>query len=326
MQTATLTLHLPGVALSGEGGTLAAGRVAALSFKEWQQHDGAFPYAEYQYSRSCPVFWIGPVTFDEAEEGADMAAIAGMQAQIHDAFILDVAVPWLPSPAMSTCYLVCPPPPEHSDVVLSSWRSIIGPLEREWIVFGSEIRESFDAARLAAVQQRWEILECAGPAAREGPAGAALATLECTARPEYWWGTKHGASVIEFLQCVATCESLLLGDDPGGTLTDTFSQHAAALTARAPQDRAALANLWGRVYRLRTELVHGRRGLAELDSAQQALLPQPRRLLRDIAEAALRLADTRCRVTGSLPELLARASRSPAGHVALLQLLNHDGC
>lgn len=323
MPTVTLTVHLPGVELADEGATLANGRVTALPFESWQRLDPSFEGAQRSFERSRPVFWVGPIQVEDADQDALLDAASEAMGQVHDAFLLDPAVPWLPSPAISVHYLQFEPAGPFA-AYLEQVLRVLGPMEREWIVFGSSIRHAYDAPRLSVVQRQWELLEKARAVANLGPARAALATLERTARPDSWWGTVHGSSVNELLQCVAACESELLGDDSTATLTDAFARHAAALTATTEAEVAGHRSLWERVYRLRSDLIHGRLGLHELDEERAGLLPLPRRLLRDIAEALLRLAPAGVLSREPLSALLARACEAPAEREALRRLIGRN--
>jgi hypothetical protein len=311
MICATAFIHLPGVVLPGEQCALGPGRIARLPFETWQTLDPAFRDTDRKYERSHPVFWIGDIPGETDDEATP--SVFEISFKLHLAFLLEETAPRLPTPSLSTRYLRVRASSEASEAPVTATKRLFGPMEREWLVFGSPLTCTYDAAALSRVATMYGLVERTDPACSVRGIGAGLRTLEWTARPDSWHGgdsLRH--DINEFIHCVAASEHILLPSAEErleGGITEMFGRHAAALLCHEPAALEANAKGLSDVYRLRSRLIHGRIGARDLTERQRAQLPLGRRLLREILVSALRLG------TGNegldFPALLSDAFANP---------------
>lgn len=316
-----LTIHLPGVTLETDSSTLGPGRVGHLPFEEWLRLDPTFPHVESKYQKAHPTFWIGEIPMGNDTGNEEILKLGcELSWNLHCAFLLEPRVPWLPSPALSVRYLTVKGHPAFPDGVEGPPKRLIGPAEREWVVFGSPVSVPYDPLALAQVAREFEWMARLDLDSAFGGVHAALAVLERTARPDSWWGSdEYLHSVNDFVHCMAACEGMLLADDTVGdndTITDTFGKQAAVVTARTQDELASFARHWSDLYRLRSRLVHGRIGLSELEDVQRARLPQARTLLRALIKAAIAFK-IEARSDDTLPALLTQALADSTAYAAL---------
>jgi hypothetical protein len=261
-----------------------------LPFETWRQLDPGFPYEERAYVKSAPVFWIGP--------GPDPTGdwVNGIQQQsrlLHAALLLGPHRPWLPSPLLSCSYLSYPV--QESGVTAIAHLRLIGPLEREVLLYGGEIRVSYSDTDLARLNQLFSWLESYGDPFELAGTCRAMAVLERTTRPDGTRGFLPGLSPTEFIQAIPAAESLLLPEDIRNR-TDGLGQQAAVLTALFnephipdPARLKTLAAEWREVYGLRSRLLHGKTSLTTMDEANLGRLALARALLVWIVFATLGL-------------------------------------
>jgi hypothetical protein len=315
MTQVEMFFHVPGVVLKGgDSFPLGAGRVTALSFEQWQQLDDAFSFAGTRFDKARPAFWTGQVPIDNITQEDMLDAANSIRQTVHSAFLLEPRTPWLPSPVFSVTYCRFP----SSDGVMR----LIGSMEREWVVYGSDVRVLYDAAAIAQVDRLVRWLQTFQPLSQHKTAYAGLSVLERTSRPDNWWGDDYECSINDFVHCVAACEDLMLPQEPAVNKTDTFGRHAAALTESTFANVKQWAKAWSNVYRFRSELMHGQIGLHALDVDLKRLLPMARQLLRQIilSSLALQLREQ----DDSLPQLLKNAFIDPDAHAALHQSLEEQ--
>lgn len=318
--------HLPGVRLDDgtSGFPLGQGQVDSLPFERWLELDDEFRHVEKKYERSRPAFWVGELAVsDPGDKGEIMGAAEALLWRLHVAFLLEPRTPLLPAPWLSALYFVLPPPPELAELGPFVVRQR-GPMEREWIVFGSPLSYSYDAADFTDVGKVFTMFGGSGAAAAFAGLEAGIEALERTARPDSWWGgeqTLRRAS--EFVHCIGGSEAILLPppeERTPGTLTETFGRHGAALVARSRDEFAARAAEITDLYRLRSRLVHGRIGLRDLHGVQAKQLSAGRALLRAVILGAMALGRSASGAE-SLPHLLSRAATDPTAHGQLLDRL-----
>lgn len=282
----TAIIHIPGLRLTDGPHGLAGGRLEALAFERWQQIDGSHEYADRKFNRTAPAFWVGPVAADDA---TPLDVLETISSCIHRAFLLHPVAPALPSPSLSCRYL------EHEiDGLGSAWQRVIGPAEREWIVFGGLPVFDCDAAMLAPVDHFAELLKAKAEAPGSPGLRTALDTLERTARPDLRFDGDDGmGDAGGFVELVAAAEALLRENDPsqregedaggGESLAAAFVRRAAAMLG---SDAAQIAE-FARVYDLRTRLIHGRIAARDLVERDRETLAAGRLLLRNICVARL---------------------------------------
>lgn len=295
MTNPVLIAHFPGLQIAEPRLGLAGGELVRLSFEEWNALDGAFPYADQRYQGAEPVFWVkeleGTETFGTTElAGRSSAAVW----PVHIAFLLDTPAPLLPTPSLSCSYLRLQAPEfsELGEIIESAVIRLIGPLEREFIVYGSPLRYRYGATDIARVE-RMQAFLVDHAAALDNDLSAAIGTLEETARPDSWYaGDARTTQAHGFVRCVAACESLLIppSEERGdASLTQTFGRHAALLLTLSATDVDAAVEHFAALYGLRSDLMHGRGNVDEREASTWARLGEGRRLLRYVIAAGLLL-------------------------------------
>jgi hypothetical protein len=290
MSAATAYIHLPGVLLRYDQFPLGPGVIRRLPFEEWRRLDGAPRDVDRKYDRSAPAFLVFDIADDEARDMDRLLAhLSQASAAAHEALLLDSRGPRLPTPSLSARYVAFP-----EDAGMRPTLRLFGPMEREWIVFRSDLAYEFDADALTALRAAYDLLDERRRDRMPGEAAAAIEALERTARPDSWWGgdlLRHAAS--DFVQCVAACENMLRpsGDErPDESLTDMFGRRAAVLLCGRHEELAARAAELSDLYRLRSRLTHGRIGLTDMTEEETARLPLARPLLCALVLAVLRVA------------------------------------
>jgi|694.fasta_scaffold84446_3 hypothetical protein len=303
-------IHIPGMVIPpGVSAVLGPGRLERLAFESWRQLDPSFPDEERSYVKSEPVFWVGPGP-DPTEDW-----VKGLQQQsnlLHAALLLGPHQPWLPSPLLSCSYLTYPVQ-ESGNTLIEPLR-FIGPLEREMLLYGSEIRVHYSDIDLTRLNQLFSWLESYGnPFELEGTCRA-MQVLERTTRPDGTRGFHPGFSTNEFIQAIPAAESLLLPEVTGKNKMDHLGQQAAVLTALFnepsipdPASLKTLAAEWREIYRMRNRLLHGLTSLEALDAANLGRLAMARSLLVWIVFATLALDLCMRTDSSSLSAILAEA-------------------
>jgi hypothetical protein len=309
--------HLPNVELTEAGGiAVGMGRLVNLPFAEWSQLDPAFPYAETNYGRSRPVFYTGAAELPD-NEGMSRDKVRDWVSRLHRALLLQPHAPLLPSPLMSVTYI------EAESVNLPGavvWERMIGPIEREWIVYGSEITCPVGQQQLPRIQRAYQALEGFEPGRAFAGVDAGLHILEVTTRPEFWSAQRSLKRITEFVHCIAALEHILLParkDAPADlVLTKTFGEYGAVLITKSRDDLDQTAEILSELYRLRSELMHGGLGISDLGEENWQRLEVGRKLLASVILRALVL-----RRTGSkeeeLAQLLAEATKNDDVHQSL---------
>lgn len=294
--TAVLYAHVPGLQIDGTEVPFAGGRLANLPFDDWIALESEFEYADGKYAKAAPVFWIRDLVV-EVEATREALASAAYDAvwPMHTAFLLDKRAPLIPTPVLSCLYVAIPPPPEIQDTVTWSVTRLIGPMEREFIVYGSPLTYDYSAEDLASVEDLYRFIESSGVRDWSDDVRAGIEVLEETARPDSWYGGDMAFCQLHgFVRCMAATESiLLLPEEEGGNgeKTQTFGRHATALLAPFLEDRDRAAKYFSGLYRFRSELMHGRSIPDQKDPSVAARLRESRQLLRNVVCAALTLCN-----------------------------------
>ena len=318
MTPATAYIHIPGLTVDGPV-DFVDGRIEQLDFESWYALDQSHYHTASKYERTRPCFWIGPLPLPDGTDSKRADELLSTRGVLlHRALLLDRSAPAVSSPLLSCMYLRLP---VEGD--MATYRHI-GSAEREWIVYGGvqEFHAAADFLEMAAAIHG--LLAALEPGFLEGSLDAALDVLERTARPDYSYEqADEGLPLSVFTQCVAASEGLLTAEstekaDVG--LTERFGRHAAALFAPRHDDREAVARFYADVYRLRSQLMHGRLSTAMLDDAAWTRVREGRALLRHCATSALVLA-SRGVLPATLPERLAAAWADPVAFAALHTVL-----
>lgn len=285
----TLYAHLPSVKIEPDERPFAGGRLVRLPFEEWQTLDNEFELGDAKYRKSDPVFWIRELDDGVGSDRDALTAVAhGLLWKLHTAFLLEQSAPLLPTPTLSCLYFTRP---EGVNDFGGAPLQCIGPLDREFILYGSPLPHTFEQDRLDDVDALHAYIESTAVQDVRGTVRAAIDVLEETARPDSW----HGGDPVTcrahgFVRCVAAAERILLPpehDFEKGEITKTFGRHAGALLGALFDDRDGTSEHAAGLHRLRGELLHGR---ALPDAQDKALLDrfaEGRRLLGSAVYSAL---------------------------------------
>lgn len=292
----TYASHLPGFYLDfAEEEAFGPGVLRHLSFDEWREYDDEFPFQSRNYDRSHPLFLLadGDGTEDDLRQFVQGPASLVLYA-------LNLRNPDCPprtSPMLSMSYLRSGP----------SWVRVVGPLDREAIVWGipSQPSEPITAAQVPAARLVHRLLvRTEGP----GPVAVLLHALETSGRPDV-------DPVTGFCLCVAALEAALLPDQLDEIRT-TFARRVAAVGTDGRDEFDRLRDHAYDLHGLRSEIVHGRvraQTLAklELPSLDHLLCEWARNVVRPvlIRLAALEVAGV---TADELPALLDAATDSVA--------------
>lgn len=292
--TAILYAHIPGLQIDIAEVPFAGGRLARLPFNDWIALESEFEYADRKYAKSEPVFLIRELVVDgELTQEELSGAVYDAVWPTHTAFLLDKRAPLIPTPTLSCCYVARPTPPELMVTVAPVVTRLIGPMEREFIVYGSPLTYEYTGEDLASVEDLYRLIEASGVRDWSDDVTAGIEVLEETARPDSWYGGDMVVCQLHcFVRCMAATESILLPpekEDGNGETTQTFGRHAAALLAPFLEDRDRAAKYFADLYRFRSELIHGRSIPDQEDPSVVARLGEGRQLLRSVIYAALTL-------------------------------------
>ncbi len=312
--------HLPGIELEPGLSTydVLEGSVTRLSFAQWCELDPSFPYSEAQYKKSKAVFYVGSAEL-EGDLKAVLAQVSQRLYRVYLALLLDARVPFVPDPQLSVHYVRV-----NLQAGIATYR-LVGPFEREWILYGNRIVYSFDAAALNALESVYQLLpEGAAEASRTlGGIDAGLETLARTACPDIWWDHRGVQHINDFVQCTAALENLIVsasGEEDDLGKPPVFGQHAAVFVSKSRQGLEEMAQSYAGLYRLRTKLVHGQMAMSDLNESDQQVLRLGRILLRELLLKSLVLnKQLKDRDSGktSLARMLKKAYEDETYHRAL---------
>lgn len=282
----TLYAHLPGVRLDNADAPLAGGRITRLPFDDWARLESEFEFAQREYDNSQPTFWVWDRLTDDAED-SDRWVVKEL-TELHTAFLLDHRVPLLPSPLLSSCYIQHIPPPEYADTINFAVKRLIGPAERELVVYGDPLTYSYSAEHLAAVARRLQFLRDNKTWEFNDEISAAIRVLEETTRPDSWYGGDLVVTQVHgFVRCMAACEGLLLPDEVKTDITQTFGRRAATVINTSPERKQQYEQYFIELYRLRSHLIHGNASKIRSDPQFEEKLASGRVLLRYLIMSAI---------------------------------------
>lgn len=268
--------------------------------------DGSFPYAQWSYERSRPVFLeleldarpvVDPGGTPFLPEEEDLAS--SVLQRCYESVLL-VTAARLPQPALSVTYLVTDGDDldeETRRYARSSQVRRVGAAERELIVHGDQhIWFELEPPDLVELIRTWSLLELS-----DGALTPFLEALIRTTRPGF-------TPLNEALHLVQGLEALLVAR--GEPLTTTFARRFSALLD--PEDPQAHNDLGRDLYKLRSSLVHGRPLPPDPTGTRETFLQHSQRdLACRVAEQALALL---VRGGGGVRDLRAAADRIWAEH------------
>lgn len=316
-----LHAHMPGLLIK-DTLPLAGGSLQRLSFSQWADLESEYEDSDSPYEESAPVFWSRELTID-GELSPDTLADVIYEATwyVHTALLLSDDAPLLPSPSLSCRYAVLSFPQEGRPEPAQLVHRLIGPLERESVVYGSRLTYPFGAEAVHAADRRHSLLLANGAEDWTNEIRAGIDVLEETARPDSWYVDSMELDHMHgFVRSIAAAESILLTDAELGeadTATAAFGQRAAALLLAKSSDRAKGARFYSALYSHRTRLMHGRT-MSDPESGE--VLAHGRNMLRAVVWSALVLRSMGA-PSQPLGQTLAQAWADPSTQAALDALL-----
>ncbi len=275
--------HLPGVQLATRRSLdVLEGRFVNLTFEEWCELDPSFPYSRDRYSESRPVFYVGSAEL-EGELKDILARVSTRIYKLYTAFLLDSRVPLLPEPQLSVHYVRV-----NLQAGVATYR-LVGPFEREWILYGNQIVYPFDAAAIEALESVYRMLPENGESGLLQGVSAGLETLVRTARPDIWWDQRAVHHINDFIHCTQAIQNILVSDqiEEDHRISRVFGEHAAVLVSKSRDALGDLAASYAGLYRLRNNLLYGQMAMSDLSDSDQQVLRLGRILLREILIKAM---------------------------------------
>jgi hypothetical protein len=318
--TWTYWLHLPGCVL--EGGNQrrwGGGTLHALEHDAWHALDQTV-FQPTDYNDCRPVFYRGEVRGGQEMFGPARTVfdhIVALRGRLHRALALVSTWPLPPDPAQS-CGYVMSERHERCQVFL------IGPCGRDWVLTGHfrQPRQSLDETMLREAEQILELLQSQHDSLPGSRLESALQTLTLVSLPDAYVGDGGPPRWnLVFLSVVAALEPLLLGDIDadqlqGQSITAAFGVRMGALLADDFSRIADVASIGRSIYKLRSDLMHGRRGQNLKDAVHMETLVQGLAVFQASLRMVL-LLTARQDAAADLPRLLSEAASDPNRFAAL---------
>lgn len=270
--------HLPGVQLATRRSLeVLEGRFANLTFEEWCELDPSFPYSRDKYVASRPAFYVGSAEL-EGELKDILTQVSARIHRLYTAFLLDSRVPLLPEPQLSVHYVRV-----NLQAGVATYR-LVGPFEREWILYGNQIVYPFDAAAIEALESVYHMLPEKGENGLLQGVAAGLETLVRTARPDIWWDQRVVHHINDFIHCTQAIQNIVVSDqiEEDHRIPRVFGEHAAVLVSKSRDTLNDLAASYAGLYRLRNNLMYGQMAMSDLSESDQQVLRLGRILLREV--------------------------------------------
>jgi hypothetical protein len=307
----TYWIHLPGVVLADETDlSWAEGSLCALDHEAWHELDQT-TWQPSDYAETRPVFYrcmtLGEVD-GMAPDRRVFATIRERRSRAHRALALVCSWPPPPDPELSCVYMT-----SDRDTGIESM--IVGPGGRDWILTGRyrSPRHELSLDTLAKAEATYKQLQYLSSVLPGTLLEGALQALSLSSLPDVYVGDGGPPrNHLAFIGTVAALERLLVEEDSTTSeapqsITTAFARHAAVLLSVRFDSMADLFERLKRVYRLRSDLIHGRRGLDTYDPVQTTTLSLGLAVFPWILRATLALMIQGIPVT-DWPGLLAGAA------------------
>ncbi len=306
-------VHLPGIHLETEGAhSVLEGHLAHLSFREWCEMDPSYPYSKVNYNRSQPAFYIGHAEI-EGDLNEVLAQVSRRIYRLHQALLLDSRVPLLPEPQLSVHYVRV-----NLASGIATYR-LVGPFEREWIVYGNQITYPLNEAAVQALEAVHELLPPDNATDVLPGIEAGIETMVRTAQPDVCWDQQGIHHINDFIHCTSAIGNILIpsGKEAAGLkIPPAFGQHAAVLVSASRIDLEELSQSYAGLYRLKSNLMHGQMTMADLSTSDRQVLRLGRILLREVLLKALVL-NKYANDQASIATMLRQAYEDESYHQAL---------
>lgn len=322
MEQWTYWIHLPGVVMDGDAERpWAGGHLCKLDHDAWYELDQTV-WQPVDYADCDPVFYRartqgGRGRFHEPANSV-FDTVFRDRARIHRALSLVSEWPLPPDPALSCTYM-------KSDQDERCHNFVVGAAGRDWILTGHFRlpRQPLDAELLDEAARCLHQMSQLAPAWSDGALEAAMQALVMASFPEVYVGDGGPPRWhLAFLSAVSVLENLLLADDgdagAASSITARFSRRAAVLLAGSVDEVDEISAMFRPLYRLRSDLVHGRTGLDLSDPAQEQVTLMGLVLFQVVLRNVLALA-TPFASEGDVIARIARAADDPSMFEALRQ-------
>lgn len=288
--------HMPGLIVAEAELRFAGGTLRRMPHDEWYELDQT-TWQPADYNDCNPVFYCVTAKGGRNKYGGpDRDVIDGFsmrRKRAYRALALVVGWPLLPPPTLSCGYIV-----EAGRTRCENF--LVGPCGRDWILTGQfrHPMHLLSSQALESANDMFKLLTRADERLAGTFVEAGLRALELAALPDASENFNSARFEIAFLGCVAAMERLLVPSadlDSQGSITQTFSRNAGALVGGTDFDEIdAWADQFRQVYRLRSDLMHGRTSLSPDDARSDVIdygcgvfLLVLREALRSLVEAPL---------------------------------------
>lgn len=250
-------IHLPGLVMAAHGNQpIADGTLRALNHEEWVALDQTV-WQPTDYSDCRPVFYCGEV---DGRRDDVIDVVVERRKLLHWALAMTCNGPLLPAASLSCSYI-------KSDRESRCETFLIGASGRHWILTGHYCgpRYNVDRALIRATDVTFAHLKYLEPTMSETPIEVALHALSFAALPDTYECLEERRRDLAFINGIAALELLLapslLHLHERKSITSAFSHNAAALVAREFEEVGPLARRFRQVYQVRSDIMHGRRGV-----------------------------------------------------------------
>jgi len=252
-------IHLPAVQLEElEQFKLCDGILTHMPFDFWYRLDSTFFYAAKHYERTRPVFYYMQVDCHEDEADRWLQCFQITLRDLHLSLLLQPGHYLLPHPLQSCRYYLRDGQP---------LRPLVGPMNREWIIYGNPWSYYYDSAQLQLVAQVFDFLSDFSDLHQFPDLVSAIAVLQETTAVEYAFEQRRGPDESDldyrsgFIRCMALLEDILFPKDRsqrfGLSLTKAFGTYLALLVNLDLSQFTVVAERLSYLYKVRSQLVHG---------------------------------------------------------------------
>ena len=270
----TYLCHLPGLSMAEDERAFAAGSLRRISHDDWHRLDES-AWQPVDYADCNPLFYCITVSGNRGEFGMLGSPVWELcraeREKAYRALALVLGWPLLPPASLSCGYLL-----EASEDRAQNYT--VGPSGRDWILTGQyrTPRHTVTDELIDGAETVFDLLSRAGERLPGTVVEAGLRAFELAALPETSETFGPARYELPFLGAVAAIEPIVV-PPPGtagaqGSITQTFARHTAILVANDFDQAETLTEQFRLVYKLRSDLMHGRVAIDRDNETQGAII------------------------------------------------------